>query len=442
MLSPSSPNPERTRREFIGSLGKGIGAAALSTSLLASLMDDVHAAARKIEHLSPLAAASDEDFWHTIQQSFSVSRAIINLNNGGVCPSPRIVTEAFVRYTWEQEELPAYVMWQILEPRSENVREGLARMFDADKEEIAITRNASESLEIILFGLNLASGDEVLTSAQDYPRMLTTLRQREIREGISLKVIPIATPPDDPDEIVQAFERAITAKTRIILVSHINFANGQIMPVKKICALARSHGIETVVDGAHAFAHLVSTQKDLGCDYYGTSLHKWLYAPKGTGLLYVRKEKIESLFPLMAADKKQATDIRKFEEIGTHSAAHRLAIAEAIVFHHGIGGKRKEERLRYLSRYWQHRIKDLPNVRFHTSLSENQSCALGTVEIAGIEPQAVQSYLFDKHKIYTTTMSNDAFKGVRVTPNVYTTLEELDRFGDVMERIAKNGLPK
>jgi isopenicillin-N epimerase len=431
-----------SRREFLGTLGKGLGAAAFGTTLLAGLLDEVHAASAKIAHLTPLQAAADEDFWYTVQQSFSISRAIINLNNGGVCPSPRIVTEAFVRYTWEQEELPAYVMWQVLEPRSENVREGLARLFAVEKEEIAITRNASESLEILLLGLPLKTGDEVLTSAQDYPRMLTTLRQREAREGISLKIIPIATPPGDPDELVEAFDKAMTPKTRLVLLSHINFTNGQIMPVKKICALARSRGIETVVDGAHAFAHLHFTQKDIGCDYFGTSLHKWLYAPKGTGLLFVKKEKIESIWPLMPAEKKQAADIRKYEEIGTHSAAPRLAIAEALTFHHGIGGARKEARLRYLSRYWQNRIKDLPKVVFHTSLDDEQSCALGTVEIKGIEPGALQGYLFDKHKIFTTSISNDYFKGIRVTPNVYTTLEELDRFADVMEMVAAKGLPK
>jgi isopenicillin-N epimerase len=347
-----------------------------------------------------------------------------------------------VRYTWEQEELPAYVMWRILEPRSESVREDLARLFGVDKEEIAITRNASESLEIILFGLDFKSGDEILTTAQDYPRMLTTLRQRELREKIELKVIPIPTPPRSLDEIVNAFDRAITSKTRLMLISHINFTNGQIMPVKEVCALGRDRGIEVVVDGAHAFAHLDFTQKDLGCDYFGTSLHKWLYAPKGTGMLFVKKEHIEKIYPLMAAEKELKTDIRKFEEIGTHSAAPRLAIAEAILFHHGIGGKRKEARLRYLSRYWMNNIKDLPGVRFHTSFEPEQSCALANVELEGVDPNALQGYLFDKHKIYTTVIGSDAFKGVRVTPNVYTTMQELDRFCDVMRTVAKNGLPK
>ncbi|MBL0174205.1 MAG: aminotransferase class V-fold PLP-dependent enzyme [Ignavibacteria bacterium] len=433
---------EFDRRSFMSTMGKGIGLAALTTVSLASMLDDLHAAARKVEHLTPEQAAADEDFWFEIQQAFSVTRSIINLNNGGVCPSPRIVTEALVRYQWQQEELPAYVMWQILEPRVENVREGLARMFGADKEEIAITRNASESLENILFGMDFKSGDEIVTTAQDYPRMITTLHQREAREGLVLKTVPIPTPPDDPAELVRAFEKAITGRTKLFLLSHINFTNGQIMPVREICALARAHGIESIVDGAHAFAHLAFTQADLGCDYYGTSLHKWTYAPKGTGLLFVRREKIERIWPLMAAEKKNAADIRKFEEIGTHSAAPRLAIGEALLFHNGIGAQRKEARLRYLARYWMRRVKDLPNVVFHTSFDDRQSCAIATVEITGIEPGALSGHLMDKKKIFTTTISNDAFKGIRITPNVYTTLTELDRFCETFETIARKGLPK
>jgi selenocysteine lyase/cysteine desulfurase len=217
---------------------------------------------------------------------------------------------------------------------------------------------------------------------------------------------------------------------------------GQITPVKAVCELARSRGIEVIVDGAHSFAQFNFTQKDLGCDYFGTSLHKWLLAPKGTGLLYVKRDKIEKIWPLMAAEKKQATDIRKFEEIGTHSAAPRLAIGEAILFHNGIGGKRKEARLRYLSRYWMNRLKDLPNVRFNTSFDDSQSCAIANVNIDGVDPVAIGSHLMSKHKIFTTPIVHDEFKGLRITPNVYTTIDELNRFCAVMESVAKKGLPK
>lgn len=433
---------ELDRRRFLSMVGKGIGLAALSTASIAALLEDVRAAARKVEHLTPEQAAMDEDFWFEIQQAFSVTRGITNLNNGGVSPSPRIVTEALVRYIWEQEDATAYTMWQILEPQSETIRTGLADLFGCDREEIAITRNASESLEILLMGMDFKSGDEILTTTQDYPRMLTTLRQREIREGLILKMIKVPIAPKNLDEITEQFEKGITSKTRLILISHVINITGQITPVKAVCELARSKGLEVIVDGAHSFGHFDFKQKDLGCDYYGTSLHKWLFAPKGTGLLYVKRDKIEKIWPLMAAEKTQKSDIRKFEEIGTHSAAPKLAIGEAILFHNGIGPKRKEERLRYLSRYWMNRLKKLPTVRFHTSFEANQSCGIGNVEIVDVDPGALGSYMMDKHKIFVTPIIHDEFRGLRITPNVYTTLKELDRFCEVMEMVAKKGLPK
>src|SRR6059036_2528459 len=432
---------ERTRRDFLSLGGKSLGLAALSSATVASLLRNVEAATKNVALLTLDEAAADEDFWFDIQQSFSVTRGIVNLNNGGVSPSPRIVTEALVRYIWEQEDATAYTMWQILEPQCETIRTGLAELFGCDREEIAITRNASESLETLLLGMDLKSGDEVLTTTQDYGRMLTTIRQREQREGIKLNLIKIPIPPKNVNEITAAFERAITPRTRLIQIAHQINITGQITPVKAVCEMARARGIETIVDGAHSFAQFYFKQKDLNCDYFGTSLHKWLYAPKGTGMLYVKRDKIDKLWPLMAAESKQASDIRKFEEIGTHSAAPKLAIGEALLFHNGIGGKRKEARLRYLSRYLMNRLKDVPKIRFNTSFDPNQSCAIANVQIEGTNPEAVTKYLFDKHRIFTVPIIHEEFQGIRITPNVYSTLGELDRFCDQMELIARKGLP-
>ena len=429
------------RRNFLSLAGTGLGLAAVASASIGSLLKEVQAAGKSVAHLSPTHAAMDEDYWSVIQRSFSVTRGIINLNNGGVSPSPRIVTEALVRYIWQQEDATAYTMWQILEPQSETIRTGLAEMFGCDREEIAITRNASESLETLLMGMDLKSGDEILTTTQDYPRNLTTLRQRERREGLMVKLVKIPIPPKNLNEIVSAFERGITNRTKLILMSHMVNITGQITPVKAVCEMARNRGIETIVDGAHSFAQFDFKQKDIGCDYFGTSLHKWLYAPKGTGLLYVNRSKIGKIWPLMAAEAKQANDIRKFEEIGTHSAAPRLAIGEALLFHQGLGGKRKEARLRYLSRYWMNQLKDIPKVRFHTSFDPAQSCAIATVAIEGTDPRAVASHLFNKHRIFVTPIIHEEFQGLRITPNVYTTLAELNRFSDVMESIARKGLP-
>jgi isopenicillin-N epimerase len=432
---------ETSRRNFLSFAGKGLGLAALSVPTIGALVKEVEAASRRVAHLTPQQAAMDEDYWSIIQNAFTVTRGIINLNNGGVSPSPRIVTEALVRYIWQQEDATAYTMWQLLEPQSETIRTGLAEIFGCDREEIAITRNASESLEILLMGMDFKPGDEILTTTQDYPRMLTTLRQREKREGLVLKLIQIPVPPRNLNEITTAFERGLSNRTRLILIAHQINLTGQITPVKAVCDMARAKGIETIVDGAHSFGQFDFKQKDLGCDYFGTSLHKWLFAPKGTGLLYVKRDKIEKLWPLMAAESKQAADVRKFEEIGTHSAAPKLAIGEAMLFHNGIGGKRKEARLRYLSRYWMNRLKAVPKIRFNTSFDPAQSCAIANVQIEGVNPSAVGSYLFDKHRIYTTPIVHEEFEGIRITPNVYTTLGELDRFCEVMERIATKGLP-
>jgi len=430
------------RRKFLSSVGKGFGMMALSSATVASLFENLQAKTRAVEHLSPEQVAADEDFWAVIQQAFSVTRGIVNLNNGGVSPSPRIVTEAFVRYTWQQEDATAYTMWQLLEPQSETIRTGLAEIFGCDAEEIAITRNASESLEILLMGLDFKSGDEILTTTQDYPRMLTTLRQREMREGLRLNLIKIPIAPKDVNDIANAFERAVTPKTKLILVSHQINLTGQINPVRKVCEMARAKGIETIVDGAHSFAQFDFKREDLQCDYFGTSLHKWLYAPKGTGMLYVRKEKIPRIWALMASEDRNKNDIRKFEEIGTHSAAMRLAIGEAIMFHNAIGAKRKEARLRYLSRYWMNKLKSVPKVGFNTSFDDAQSCAIANFKIEGVDPVQIGSFLMAKHRIFTTPIVHDEFTGIRITPNVYTTLWELDRFCEVVAGIAKNGLPK
>ena len=430
------------RRSFLSSAGKSLGLMAASSAVVGSLFENIQAAAKRVEHLTPVQAAADEDFWAHIQQSFSVTRGIVNLNNGGVSPSPRIVTEAFVRYTWQQEDATAYTMWQLLEPQSETVRTGLAEVFGCDAEEIAITRNASESLEILLMGLDLKSGDEILTTTQDYPRMLTTLRQRELREGLKLKLIKIPIAPNDVNDIAKAYEQAITPKTRLILISHQINLTGQINPIKRVCEYARSKGIETIVDGAHSFAQFNFKRDDLGCDYFGTSLHKWLYAPKGTGMLYVRKEKIPKVWALMASEDKNKNDIRKFEEIGTHSAAMRLAIGEAVLYHNAIGAKRKEERLRFLARHWMNNLKSIPKVGFNTSFDPLQSCAIANFKVEGVDPVQLGGYLMSKHKIFTTPIVHEEFTGIRITPNVYTTLWELDRFSNVVADVAKTGLPK
>ena len=391
---------------------------------------------------TPKQVARDESFWLEVQQAFSVDRSLINLNSGGVSPSPTIVQEAMKGHLDYSNEAPVYTMWRILEPQREGVRQRVARAFGCDAEEIALTRNASEGLQICQFGFDLEPGDEVLTTTQDYGRMITTFKQRERRDGIKLVQFPVPIPAEDPDEIVRLFESHITPRTRVILMCHMINITGQILPVKGVAQMARRHGIPVIVDGAHTFAHFDFTHADLDCDYYATSLHKWLLAPHGTGMLYVRRDKIGDLWPLMAAPEGMEDDIRKFEEIGTHPAANYIAIAEALTFHQGIGAKRKEERLRYLRDYWAKPLLEHDRVRLHTSLKPEFSCCIGTVQIEGIDTADVGTYLWDKHRIIATPIKHDEFEGLRVTANVFTTIEELDRFVDAMEHIIQHGIPQ
>lgn len=382
----------------------------------------------------------DEEFWMQIQEGFTLDRTIVNFNNGGVCPSPRVVNEALKRYLDYSNQAPSYLMWRHLEPEIEHVRTRLARFFGADPEEVAITRNASEALETCLCGFDLEPGDEVLTSDQDYPRMITTIQQRERRDGIKMVQVKVPAAPKTHREITQAFEDGITEMTKLILVSQVVFMTGQINRVDQVVELGRRRGIPVIVDGAHALAQFPFKHKDLGCDYYGTSLHKWLMAPVGTGMLYVKKDKIEGLWPLMAAAATQSKDIRKFEEIGTHPAANHNAIAEALTFNELIGLERKAARLRYLRRRWTEPLQDNQKVKFHTNLDPAYSCGLTTVEILGTDPGKLADWLLTKKGIFVTGIGHPSFQGIRVSPNVYTTLEEIDRFKEAMIEAATVGI--
>jgi selenocysteine lyase/cysteine desulfurase len=429
------------RREFLGAIslpaiGWSLGCRpALRTNALERIGDLAVATG------TPAELAGDEDFWFSVQEAFTADRSMVNLNNGGVCPSPATVQEAMKRYLDHANTAPAYVLWRLQEPQKETVRTGLARLFGCDREEVAITRNASESLENVQMGLELAPGDEILTTNQDYPRMLTTWKQRARREGIVLKTISIPLACEDPAEVVRRFEAGITEKTRVIHMCHVVNLTGQVMPVKAVVAMARPRGIPVVVDGAHSFAHLDFKHADLDCDYFGTSLHKFLFAPHGTGMLFVRKEKIRPLWPLMAAPEEMDADVRKFEEIGTHPAANFLAIAQALSFHEGIGPARKQARMLYLRDRWAKRLAAQDRFRLHTSLAPGFATGVANVEIEGVDAAKLADHLWEKERIFVVAIKHDEFQGIRVSPAVYTRLDEVDRFADAMERVAKSGLP-
>jgi selenocysteine lyase/cysteine desulfurase len=420
----------RSRRAFLAAAGGGL--TALSTEAFARL--------RALPKPGLESAAQDEDFWFRIRESFTIDRNTINLNSGSVSPAPLSVQTAMHQY-WDITNMsPSYYVDEILGPRVEVVRRRLADAFGCDPEEMAITRNTSEGMQIVQMGLDLKPGDEVLTTTQDYPRMLTAWRQREARDGIVLKTVSLPTPPERPEDLLERIEAAVTPRTRVLLICHVTYTTGQIFPVREICAMARERGIETVVDGAHGFAHIPFTRDDLGCDYYATSLHKWLYAPVGTGFLYVRREKIRDLWPLMAAPLSMREDIRKFEEIGTHPLAIRCAITEALTFHEGIGAERKAERLRFLRRRWSDRVRALPGVRVLNSDHPRASCGIGALSIEGIDANALTDHLERKYRIHVRPrVVEKELNCIRVTPNVFTTLEEVDFFSEAIEEISRKG---
>jgi selenocysteine lyase/cysteine desulfurase len=384
--------------------------------------------------------ARDEDYWFNIREAFTVDRTMINLNNGGVSPAPRIVMDTEKRYLEMQNMNPTYYMWRILDPGVETCRRRLAETFGCDMEEIAITRNACEALETIQFGLDLKAGDEVITTNQDYPRMISSWQQRERRDGIVLKQLKFPVPPPGLDYLAEMVEKAITPKTKVIHICHITNRTGQIFPVKKICQMGRARGIEVIIDGAHAFTQFPFKHEDLDCDYYGTSLHKWLLAPIGTGMLYMRKSKIPKIWPMMGADQSLADNIRKFEQIGTHPASQRNAIAEALNFHDSIGAERKAERFRYLRRRWSDPLRTLPGVKILNSDDPEQSCGIGFISVDAFEPVKLVGYLWSKYRIWTTAfISPGEYQGLRITPNVYTTLEDIDTFIMAMRETIKRG---
>jgi selenocysteine lyase/cysteine desulfurase len=426
------------RRTFVNSL---LGVSVSAPMMRGDAFRHLFRASERVDGMTPAAAAEDEAFWIEIQRAFDLDRTMVNLNNGGCSPAPTHVLEQMIRDLRFSNELPVEHMWRVLEPRIESVRRDLAKDFGCDVEEMAITRNASESNETMIFGIDLQKGDEVIMTTQNYPRMQNAWMQRSRRDGIVLKKVKIETPVKSTQSYVDQIAAAITPRTKVIEVMHISFQTGYIAPVREIVDLAKPKGIQVFVDGAHAFAHFPFTRDALGADYYGTSLHKWMHAPIGTGFLYVRKDKIKSLWPLMAGSVEQEANIRKYEEIGTHPAANHNAISVAIAFNRGIGIERKIARLRFLRDRWAKQVLAASD-RAHmiTEIGPNKSGAIGVFGVDGMDMGKLGGWLSSEHHIVTTPMVTDEFKGMRITPNVYTTIDEVDLFADRVIKAIRQGV--
>jgi selenocysteine lyase/cysteine desulfurase len=423
------------RRSFIKrSAALGMGAFGAD-----SLFNVLHASDfQSAEKLWKDDAGNNEDYWSVIQEAYTAGKSeIIILNNGGVSPSPLVVQEALEKYNRQAAQGPSYYMWRIMDKGREPLRQRLATLGGCDPEEIAINRNATEALNTVIFGLPLQKGDEVIGMKYDYPNMMNAWRQRQLRDGIVYKQLSFDFPIENDETIVKAYEEAITPQTKIIHITHVVNWVGQIMPVGKISRMAHKRGIEVIVDGAHSFGLLDFKIADLECDYFGTSLHKFLSAPVGSGMMWIRKDKIAKIWPLVCNHEPTSGDIRKFETLGTRSFCIEQAIGEAINFQEGIGTKRKQERIHYLKKYWAEKAMQIPGVKIHTSLKPEYSCAIAGVSVEGMKPGELDGRLFKEFKIHTTPVSYESVNCVRVTPHVYTKISDLDKLVGALEKISK-----
>ena len=425
-----------TRRSFLAGASGAALAAFRPDALARAARAAVAAAGRPAAEV-----AADEDYWGEIQHCFDTDRTVINLNNGGVCPTPSHVLEQMIRDLKFTNESPVQHMWRVLQPRVEVVRRELAREFGCAPEEIAVTRNATEAMTMLIFGIDLKRGDEVIITDQNYPHMQTAWDQRARRDGVVVKKLSFPLPLTAPESFVALVRDAITPRTRAIELPQVTNWSGQVLPVRDVIRLGRERGIPVFVDGAHGFAQLPARRDDLGCDYYGTSLHKWLLAPIGTGFLYVRKEKIRGIWPMMSSSAKDE-DIRKFEEIGTHPQANFNAIAAALAYHRAIGVERKLARLRYLRDRWAKALRAAdPRVKLWTPIDDDAASAgIALMKIEGIDSGAIFGHLYGKYHIVVSPTKHAQFEGIRVSANIYTSPAEIDVFVEAMQGVLKRGV--
>jgi selenocysteine lyase/cysteine desulfurase len=422
------------RRHFIRqTLAATAGSAVLiQNDILAALECELAGFQRdNIENL-----VRDEHFWLPIQRAFRPSPHFINLENGYFSPMPLETQEAWMDNIREINGLHTFYMRRRQFDERENIRRLLAEFAGVSPDEIALLRNTTEALDNLIMGLPLQKGDEFIITDQDYPNMVEAVHMRAKREGIVVKIISLPLHPKSNAEILQAYEQAMTAKTKAMLVTHVINLTGQVLPVRELCQLGKRRNIEVIVDGAHAFAQLDFKIPELGCDYYGTSLHKWLCAPLGSGMLYIRKEKIANIWPLFGDVSTGEGNIRKFERNGTQPCSNHLAIANALRFHQLIGSRLKEERLRYLCHYWAEKVATLPHLTLNMPLEQERSCALGNVAAKGMTPVQLSDFLYDKHRIFTVAIDMPTVKGVRITPHLYTTLADLDKLVAALKSLA------
>ena len=391
---------------------------------------------RDVEHLSPEEVAADEAFWAQVRTGYRLKPDYINLENGFYCFLPEQILENYLHHVREVNYQGSYYMRTVQWDNKRAVAAQLAELVGCSPEEMMITRNTTESLDTIIGGFPWKKGDEAVIADQDYFAMQEMFRQQTDVHGVVVKKISIPNHPSSDEEIVDLYAKAITPKTRLIMVCHMINITGQILPIRKICDMAHSKGVEVMVDGAHAVAHIAFSMRDLDCDYYGASLHKWLSAPLGAGMLFVKKDKIAQIRPLFADYGYQPGDIRRLNHTGTHPVATDLAIGNALEYLYTLGLDRKEARLRYIQQYWTSRVKDLPHIVLNTPTDPARACGIANVGIRNMKPGEMAETLLKKHRIWTVAIDGQGVQGCRITPNVYTTTKELDAFVQALKSMS------
>jgi selenocysteine lyase/cysteine desulfurase len=400
-------------------------------------LDQLEKIVHEVSHLPANELASDETFWAHIRSGYRLKPDYINLENGYYCFLPQQTLESHIHHIREVNYQGSYYMRTVQWDNKKLMASKLAEIAGCSAEELIITRNTTESLDTIIGGFPWKKSDEAVMAEQDYGAMLNMFDQVSRRHGIGIKKVSVPNHPKDDDEIVQLYESAITANTRLLMICHMINITGQILPVRKICDMAHSKGVEVMVDGAHAFAHIDFKIRDLNCDYYGTSLHKWLSVPLGAGMLYVKKEHIHKIWPMFAEWNKAEDDIYKLNHTGTHPVHTDLAIGNAIEYYEIIGAERKEARLRFLQRYWSDQVRDLPKINVNTPIDPWRSCGIANVGITGVKPTDLAKILHEKYRIWTVGIDGAGVHGCRITPNIYTTPKELDVFVNALKEIAQ-----
>ncbi|GAB4014894.1 aminotransferase class V-fold PLP-dependent enzyme [Spirosoma koreense] len=393
----------------------------------------------QVAHIPASTLEGEEDFWKKIRALYPVTTDFIQLENGYYSLAAKPVLDSYLQHIRDVNAVSSYYMRtrQFADKQESNIQ--LAKLLGCSPDELIITRNTTESLDTVIAGLNWKAGDEAVMAEQDYGAMLDMFRLQARRHGTVNRLVSLPNHPESDEQIVSLYEKAITPRTRLLMVCQLVNITGQILPIRPIVEMAHRHGVEVIVDGAHAFGQLQFTMADLGgCDYYASSLHKWLGTPLGAGILYVRKEKIPGLWPLFADSSVADDDIRKLNHTGTHPVATDLAIQDAIRFHNGIGTERKEARLRYLQRYWTDQVRHHPRIVLNTPKAPARSCAIANVGVSSRKPADLAKVLFEKYNIFTVAIDNPkaSVQGVRVTPHLYTTPAELDAFVRALKELA------